>query len=107
MGSNKMEFYKNGMGKFNQGDFDGAIAEFKKALEVDPNFGDVHQSLAHIYERQGNLDAALEAAKKAVECNPDDPLAHTSLSMFYQRKGMIPEAEKEQALAAQLSAKNP
>lgn len=98
----KKALYKSGMGKFVRQDFAGAVEDFKKAVELDPQFGDVYQALAHTYEKLGDFDAALEAAQKAAECSPDDFLVHTSLSMFYQRKGMIPQAEAEKAIAAQL-----
>ena len=100
--SQKMALYKSGMTHYARQDFQAALADFGRAIEIDPEFADVHQSLAHVHEKLGDFDAALESAKKAVELNPDDFLAHTSLSMFYQRKGMIPEAEAEKALAAEL-----
>ncbi|MBI2504807.1 MAG: tetratricopeptide repeat protein [Candidatus Latescibacteria bacterium] len=100
-------FYKSGMGKFVRQDFAGAIEEFKKAVELDPQYGDVHQSMAHAYEKLGDLDAALAAAQQAAQCSPDDFLVHTSLSILYQRKGMIPQAEAEKAIAAQLQQRRP
>jgi Tfp pilus assembly protein PilF len=100
----KKELYKSGMMKFFQQDFTGALAEFDRAVELDPAYADVYQSMAHCHEKLGDLDAALSCAQTAVEHNPDDFLAHTSLSIFYQRKGMIPEAEKEKAIAAQLQS---
>ena len=103
----KIARYKSGMIKFTQQDFTGALADFNQALELDPEFADVHQSMAHCYEKLGDLDQALSSAQQAVEYNPDDFLAHTSLSIFYQRKGMISEAEKEKAIAAQLQPDNP
>ena len=104
---NKIDLYKSGMAKFSQQDFSGALADFDQALILDPEFADVHQSVAHCYEKLGDFDQALSAAQKAVEYNPDDFLAHTSLSMFYQRKGMIAEAEREKAIAAQLQGQGP
>lgn len=97
-----LDFYKSGMGKFVKQDFDGALVDFARALELDPQYADVIQSIAHVYEKLDDMDKALEYAKRAVEVNPDDFMAHTSLSMFYQRTGNIPEAEKELAIAAGL-----
>ncbi len=101
----KLELYKSGMMKFAEGDFGGALNVFARALQLDPCYADVYQSMAHCHEKLGDLDAALRCAQQAVEYNPDDFLAHTSLSIFFQRKGMIPEAEREKALAAQLQSK--
>ena len=102
----KKAYYKSGMGKFVRQDFAGAVADFKQAVALDPEYGDVYQSMAHAYEKLGELDAALAAALKAAECNPEDFLVHTSLSILYQRKGMIPQAEAEAALAKQLRARH-
>ena len=105
-GGDKMALYKSGITRFGQQDFQGALEDFNAALALDPDFGDVHQSVAHVHEKLGDYDAAIEAAKKAVACNPDDVLTHTSLSIFYQRKGKIAEAEVEKALAAELQQKS-
>jgi Tfp pilus assembly protein PilF len=105
MSEDKIALYKSGLSKFTSQDFDGAVTDFKKALELDPNFGDVHQALAHAYEKLEDFNAAVTSCKRAVECNPDDFYAHTSLSIFYQRVGMIPEAEEEKAIAARLQPK--
>ena len=101
-GQESLNLYKSGMGKFVQQDFEGALSDFGLALELDPQYADVIQSIAHVYEKLDDMDKALEYAKRAVEANPDDFMAHTSLSMFYQRTGDIPAAEKELAIAAEL-----
>ena len=100
-----ISFYKTGMSKFVQQDFNGAINEFKEAILIKPDYGDVYQAMAHCYEKLEDFDSALKYANHAVEYNPGDFLAHTSLSMFYQRKGLIAEAEKEKELAAKLQKK--
>ena len=97
-----IELYSAGVTKFTRQEYDTALEDLHRAIEIDPEFGDAHQAVAHVYEKLENFDEALKAAKKAVSCNPDDALAHTSLSMCYQRKGMIPEAEAAMAKAAQL-----
>ncbi len=105
--TDKMTLYKSGMNKFAQQDFTGALADLAQAIELDPQFADAYQAMAHCHEKLGDLDQALRAAQQAAEHDPDDFLVHTSLSMFYQRKGMIAEAEREKALAARLQMENP
>ena len=103
----KMALYKSGITRFAQQDFPGALEDFSAALALDPEFGDVHQAVAHVHEKLGDYDAAIAACRMAVQCNPDDFLVHTSLSIFYQRKGMIAEAQDEKALAAKLQQTSP
>ncbi len=97
-----ISLYKSGLAKYAGQDFPGARVDFEKALELDPDFGDLHHSLAHVLEKLGDLDGALASARRAVELSPDEVLTHTSLSVIYMRKGMIPEAEAEKALATDL-----
>ena len=102
MANDRIELYKSGLGKYAQQDFAGARADFERALELDPDFADVHHCLAHTLEKLDDLDGALLAARRAVELSPDEVLAHTSLSVICMRKGMIPEAEEAKARAAEL-----
>jgi len=101
-GEDKIELYRTGVTKFTRQEYPAALEDLFRAVEIDPEFGDAHQAIAHVHEKLENFDEALQAAKKAVACNPEDALAHTSLSMCFQRKGMIPEAEAAMAQAAQL-----
>jgi len=100
--TDKLSLYRSGMGKYAQQDFEGARTDFEQALALDPEYGDVHHSLAHVLEKLDDLDGALTAAQRAVQLSPDEVLAHTSLSVIFMRKGMIPEAEQAKAHAAEL-----
>jgi tetratricopeptide (TPR) repeat protein len=97
--------YKEAFSHYVESRIPEAIAGYRKATEADPNLAIAWNGLAMALEKQGDLDGAIAAAERLIALEPDDVLAHTSLSRFYQRKGMIPEAEEEQARAAQLQAK--
>lgn len=98
----KLALYRSGLGKYAQQDFEAARADFEQALAIDPDFADVHHSLAHVLEKLDDLDGALAAAKRAVELSPDEVLTHTSLSVICMRKGLIQEAEDAKARATEL-----
>ena len=98
----KVELYRTGVAKYSQQEYAAALEDLGRAVDIDPDFGDAHQAIAHVHEKLENYDDALAAAQRAVACNPDDALAHTSLSICFQRKGMIAEAEAAMARAAQL-----
>ena len=93
----KEELFNQGMELYAEEKMEEALAAYKKALELDPNYEDALHALAMAYANLERLDEAIEVGKKLVQVCPDDELAHTSLSIFYQRKGMIAEAEHEQA----------
>ncbi len=48
-------------------DFDKAEAEYKKALEIKPEYAEAYNGLANIYNVQRKFDLAAEASKKAME----------------------------------------
>ena len=101
----KIEHYKAGLKLFGENKFEEAIAEYKLALESDPDWEDGLHASAMAYMSAGKLDDAIATANHLLTLNPNDPFIHTSLSMFYQRKGMIDEAEAESAKARMASWK--
>jgi tetratricopeptide (TPR) repeat protein len=88
--------------QYADGNYDDAIALYRKALELDPRCGDAFTGLAMCHQAKGDLDAAIEVTKRYVEVEPEDLLGFTNLSMFYQKKGMIKEAEAAGAEARRL-----
>lgn len=100
---NKTELLNSGLKKFATQDYEGAISDLDKAIELDPEFDLAYNALAESYNKLGELDKAIGIAKKYVEISPKDPVAHTALSRLYVQKGMIAEAEEEMALSNQLA----
>jgi tetratricopeptide (TPR) repeat protein len=88
------DHYFAGIDLFGEGKLDEAIAEYNRALEIDPKFSDALHGLAQAYHAKEDFDRTIEAAKKILALEPEDILAWTSISRAYQRKGMIPEAEE-------------
>jgi len=91
----KEDYFEQAVNAFGDENLDEAIAMYKKALELDPNYQDALHGLGMALHNRGRFDEAIVTAKRLVEIDPDDILAHTSLSMFYQAQGKIEEAEKE------------
>jgi len=103
--SDKLQHYQKGLELFGQNKHEEAIAEYRAALELDPEWTEGLHGLAMAQMHAGKLDDAIETGLKIVEIDKEDAFAHTSLSMFYMRKGMIDEAEKEGAKARMISWK--
>ncbi len=90
----KEEHYEKGMDYFAEDQLESAIEELGRAVDLDPEYGDVLHALAMCYYHQKNYDQALAFGKRFRDVEADHPLAYTSLSMFYVAKGMIEEAEE-------------
>ena len=88
------DHYYAGIDFFGEGKIEEAIAEYNRALELDPKFSDALHGLAQAYHAREDFDRTIEAARRILELNPDDILAWTTISRAYQRKGMVPEAEE-------------
>lgn len=63
-------FIGRGIAKFQRRDFDGAVADFDKAIDLVPNSGEAFNNRAWTRYRQGNAVAALVDADKAVALMP-------------------------------------
>ncbi|MCJ7581899.1 MAG: tetratricopeptide repeat protein, partial [Candidatus Aminicenantes bacterium] len=73
-------------------DYDKAIKEFNKALELDPNYGDVHNMLGYTYLDMGDFAKAIEHLKKYVSLSPGEPNPLDSLAEAYFWMGQLDEA---------------
>jgi tetratricopeptide (TPR) repeat protein len=91
----KEEYFEQAVNAFGDDKLDEAIENYRKALEIDPNYQDALHGVGMALFNSGRVDEAIATAKKLIDIDKDDILAHTSLSMFYQAQGRIEEAEKE------------
>ncbi len=101
----KEELYDQAIDLFADGKLDEAVATYRQAIALDPNFADAWHGLAMAHAEAHQYDQAIDAGKKLCELTPDDVLAFTSLSRFYQAAGMVPEAEAAGAKARMLDWK--
>jgi len=80
------------------GRYDEAIAEFKRAQELDPLSLIINAISGWPYHRKGMYDKAIEHYKKTLEMDPDFRPAHSYLARAYMEMGMYEEALKEYKL---------
>jgi Tfp pilus assembly protein PilF len=79
------------------GDIEGAIDECKKAIEVDPTFGNPYNDIGSYLMKLGRLEEAPEWFEKAKRSPRYDPrhFPYMNLARLYARKGMIARAIDE------------
>ena len=71
---------------------DKRIEGFKKALELDPNYGNAMNDLAYSYSEMGNFEEALEYLKRYASVSPGDPNPIDSMAEVYFKMGKLDEA---------------
>ena len=73
--------------------YDKAIEQLRKTIEVDPRFYYAHRRLGEVLQLKGQLDDAIAEYRKAVELN-DDPCVLALLGQVYARAGQREEAQR-------------
>ncbi len=76
----------------NKGQWDEAIACFKKAIELDPKNGLAWENLGLVRRAKGQLDDAIACLKKAIELDPKRVVAWDNLGGARRSKGQWDEA---------------
>jgi serine/threonine-protein kinase len=74
------------------GRLEDALAEAKRAQELDPLSAHFTAYLGAAYWWAGQVDRAMDEARKALELNPGHPLGLYLLGAVYAEKGMFEEA---------------
>lgn len=73
------------------GDYEGAIEEYKKAAEINPNLTFLYIKIGVTYRQLKKYDLALEYFVKAADINNQigikDPLPYVSIAKTYSQKG--------------------
>lgn len=73
-------------------ELDKAIAEYQKALELQPDWAVAHDRLALDYQKQGRTDDAIAEWEQATRYNPQFYSAFDLLAGAYERQGKIKKA---------------
>ena len=66
---------------------DEAIAQYQKALEINPNYAEAHNNLGIAFLQKGQVDEAIDQYQKALEINPNYADAHNNLGIAFSQKG--------------------
>jgi Tol biopolymer transport system component len=67
----------------NQRDYDKALQEIARAVEVAPYFPDVYHQQANVYAKMDEFDQALAAYNRAIELDPERVLAYFDRAATY------------------------
>jgi TolB-like protein/DNA-binding winged helix-turn-helix (wHTH) protein/Flp pilus assembly protein TadD len=89
------------------GRYDEAIAEMRKAENLDPLSLIINADLAELLVLAHSYDESIRQSRKTIEMDPNFALAHNQLAQAYLQKHMYDEAVAELKTAVQLSGGAP
>ena len=87
--------------------YDEAIAEMKKAQNLDPLSSLLDADLAELLALANSYDESIVQSRKAIEMDPNFALAHNQLALAYLQKHMNEDAVAELQKAVRLSGGSP
>jgi tetratricopeptide (TPR) repeat protein len=69
-----------------EGKLYAAVAEYRRAIELNPHFSWSHYNLADALAKQGHLEEAVAEYRKAIKLNPNSILSHAALAKALYKK---------------------
>ena len=84
---------QRGVAAYKEGKLKEAELNFKKAIELKPDYYQAYYNLANIQIELSRLDEALSNLKKTIELNPGFATAYNNLGVIFDKIGKLNEAE--------------
>ena len=86
--------YNNrGSGYIKKGQLDRAIADYDKAIALDPNYAAAYNNRGLIYQKKGEVDRAIADYDKAIKLDPNIAAAYRNRGLVvYNGKGEVDQA---------------
>ena len=78
------KFFHRGIGYFDKGKYDLAIADFSEAIRLDPYSTYAYCNRGEAYHEQGEYELALADFNEAIRINPSDDHAHYCKAQLFE-----------------------
>ncbi|MBI4646279.1 MAG: tetratricopeptide repeat protein, partial [Bacteroidia bacterium] len=75
-------YINRGIGYRKSGDYNKAIQDYSKAIEIKPDFAEAYNSRAIAYNKSGDYNKAIQDYKKAIDLDPKDAGNYLNFSEF-------------------------
>lgn len=95
--------YSRGLEKRSDGDWDGAIAEYSRAIDLNPNYAEAYCNRGNMKYANGDISGALADFNKAIKLTPDYAQAYFDRSQAKQAKGDLNGARADYYRAVNLN----
>jgi tetratricopeptide (TPR) repeat protein len=89
-------YWQRGVKKEISGDYEGAVADFTQAIEIDPSYAPAYDSRGIAHFRLGNnVELALADFSKAIELDPENVNAYSNRCSAYRILRRLSEAASD------------
>src|SRR4030042_1222790 len=85
-------YFEQGIEYSEKGQYDNAISDFNKALEVNPNYADAYYNRGIAYGKKEQYDNEIPDYNKALEVNPNYAEAYFNRGVIYEKRGQYDNA---------------
>lgn len=89
------DFYLQGGDQAKKENFDAAIANFDKALALNPNYAEAYNSRGEARSRLRDYEGAIKDYNQAITLDPKLAIAYSNRGASYHRSGKYKEAIKD------------
>jgi tetratricopeptide (TPR) repeat protein len=100
-----IDYAKSGFAKLSKHDFDGALHDYNRAIELDSKDATNYYNRGYIKQIKNDLKGALADYNKAIELNPEFVEAYRNRSAIEQTNGDSAVADSDSAKADELLKK--
>lgn len=99
-------YQKRANTSIDKGDYDSAIADYSKAIELKSGDTSSYLNRGMAYHHKKNYDLAIADYDKVIELDPKDLMAYLNRADSYEKKGDIQKAAVDYQKAVELDANN-
>jgi serine phosphatase RsbU (regulator of sigma subunit)/anti-sigma regulatory factor (Ser/Thr protein kinase)/tetratricopeptide (TPR) repeat protein len=85
----------SGIKYYKSKDYESAIEEFKKVIEIYPDFKEAHSILGNAYFRNKMYSEAAMAYERVKQMDPEDITAYENMGVIYAHRGDYKQAVEE------------
>ncbi|MCO6436635.1 MAG: tetratricopeptide repeat protein [Phycisphaerae bacterium] len=85
-----------------QGRLNEAAEQYRRAVEEEPRFAEVHHHLGRLLSRVGNHEGAVKYLRRAAQLQPNNAAFHNDLGYVFMLQGSWADAENELQRAIEL-----
>jgi tetratricopeptide (TPR) repeat protein len=98
-------YYNRGIVFMNEKNYDRAIQDYSKAIELNPNYTEAYYNRGIVFTNENNYDRAIQDYSKAIELNPNYTEAYNNRGNIFKNNKNYDRALEDYNKAIELNPK--